>query len=480
MLISKKIQKVIIMANDLLSKKYYEKFKNNTREEFSGYLQEIILDFEEDYYVGLSSPHFLKEMKEILSEINIEYFSPFSFYWANLLENYLELIEAHEEEDSDYIFYFWETGPFSEIFLEKVKESEDTLKVSQSLLSILEENIISFFYIHLSSKDKKFEHPHFYSLLPEIGDFNGKIHINQNKDYVSCTLPKNESTSVGLLSIDNQRKFFDFVIKEKVESFCPSPSNSYLVEIEDLKLNMYPSENTPDAEMSKWVAQSKKALLIIKDISPSLFSLFKEFTHSIIPINEKGIVSYSMQELPSFSSLNYIERDFIDHMDDLLHENGHHYLNMILNQEDLIIEDDEKIYYSPWRQALRPIRGIYHATFTFFWALKLFNDFIEYIEKNPSQILFSTEDQIKIYSRFLEEYTMLTYCYLDLLHAYEVGKILPEGMSLISKIYELISQMEDSFDQRKDKLKTLSLKEFSEFEGLHQLLKEKRSHFSHS
>jgi len=79
-----------------------------------------------------------------------------------------------------------------------------------------------------------------------------------------------------------------------------------------------------------------------------------------------------MQSLPGYSSLNMFDRDQIDLMDDLLHENGHHYLNTFLNHQDLINEDDDKIYYSPWRKALRPVRGIYHATFTFFWALELF------------------------------------------------------------------------------------------------------------
>jgi hypothetical protein len=119
-------------------------------------------------------------------------------------------------------------------------------------------------------------------------------------------------------------------------------------------------------------------------------------------------------------------------MDDLIHENGHHFLNAFLNVQDLFTEDDEKDYYSPWRQALRPIRGIYHACFTFYWGLNLFDDLLT---GHPP---LNEEEREKIKRRFLEEYYMLDYCYPDLVHAHKENKINTQGMELIEQIYEEI------------------------------------------
>lgn len=126
-------------------------------------------------------------------------------------------------------------------------------------------------------------------------------------------------------------------------------------------------------EMKDFSQKIEVALKVIKKYSPDSWDRFGAFTEVIIPIKQSEFVSYSHQELPGFSMINLYDRDFVDLMDDLLHENGHHHLNYYLNISKLIDEPDDLIYYSPWRRTLRPLRGIYHAYFTFFWAFKLFS-----------------------------------------------------------------------------------------------------------
>jgi hypothetical protein len=156
-----------------------------------------------------------------------------------------------------------------------------------------------------------------------------------------------------------------------------------------------------------------------------------------------------MQSLPGYSCLNLFERDDLDLMDDLVHENGHHYLNAYLNHTELIDEGPDQVYYSPWRRALRPIRGIYHAYCTFFWALKLFSDLaIKDEGKNP-----------KILSRALEEAEMLSFCHPLLEWAYERGDIEDEGYEVFKTFQKEVFQIISELPRGKDNAEILELRE---------------------
>lgn len=183
-------------------------------------------------------------------------------------------------------------------------------------------------------------------------------------------------------------------------------------------------------EMKDFSHRIESALKIIKKVSPTSWDRFKSFTDVIVPIKDKEFVSYSHQELPGTSMINMYHRDFTDLLDDLLHENGHHHLNYYLNLGKLIDEPIETIYYSPWRRTLRPLRGIYHAYFTFFWAFKLFSDLAS--EKKLDEVHeFSAKENDKIIWRAIEEYWMLEYSYQDLVWAKKQGLIKATGWKLI-------------------------------------------------
>lgn len=194
---------------------------------------------------------------------------------------------------------------------------------------------------------------------------------------------------------------------------------------------------TPDLDrsISEHIQRIEAAFALIKSASARCYAALEMFTESIVLIDEPGIVSYSLQSLPGYSNINVVERDFVDLIDDLVHENGHHALNAYLNAEELIEEDDDKIFWSPWRRALRPIRGIYHGYLTFFWAYALFGDLHR---AQPRE--FDQAQKEKIMGRFLEEFIMLDFCYGQLCQAHEQGKILPEGMDLVNEVQAVLEQ----------------------------------------
>jgi hypothetical protein len=186
-------------------------------------------------------------------------------------------------------------------------------------------------------------------------------------------------------------------------------------------------------EMKDFSHRIDLALEIIREHSPSSWQRFSAFTETIVPIKNPEFVSYSHQDLPGFSMINMYHRDFVDLIDDLLHENGHHHLNFYLNLEKLIEEPINNIYYSPWRKTLRPLRGIFHAYFTFFWAFKLFSDLLKVKNPNTVHYTFSAGELEKILWRAVEEYYMLSYSFEDLKWARKKGLIHENGWLLIQE-----------------------------------------------
>lgn len=207
-------------------------------------------------------------------------------------------------------------------------------------------------------------------------------------------------------------------------------------------------------EMKDFSHRIEVALKIIRKFSPDSWERFSAFTEVIIPINQPELVSYSHQDLPGYSMINLYHRDFVDLMDDLLHENGHHHLNYYLNLGKLIDEPVDNIYYSPWRRTLRPLRGVYHAYFTFFWAFKLFADLAKAKDVDSIFYLFSDREKEKIYWRVIEEYYMLNYTFSELKWAKKSGLIHENGWKLIEEQQKELKKMSRYIPQWEKKLKT--------------------------
>jgi hypothetical protein len=404
-------------------------------------LKEIKSEIKSGFYFNLI---FKKQLTEILKDKTLKTYSPLKFFWLHLLEDYFFLINCNSEEDQ---FDFWEKSEYCNSFLKLINKKFSVPEASQKLSTNLKNQIISFYYLHLNSNFKSPKFSVKYKIIQEIGDFNQRIYISD------AHLFSDFSNINQFISIKSISKTFlrTNLGKKKINRPLPKIFNNTLA--------LLPTSKDGIKKSDEFKKRIEKALEVIKKYSPDSYKTFLNFTHTILPVDEPGVVSYSLQNLPGYSCINLFERDFIDLMDDLIHENGHHYLNTYLNFCELINEDNEKIYYSPWRNSLRPIRGIYHACFTFFWALHLFGNFFRNIEKMN---FLTTGEKEKVASRFVEEYLMLNYCLPDLKHAFKQKKINSEGMKLVRSIYAQIKpfkkDLERAFDFLGDNTKLISLK----------------------
>ena len=174
----------------------------------------------------------------------------------------------------------------------------------------------------------------------------------------------------------------------------------------------------------------ERARAVLAQAWPEGARTVDEFTSVLIPVDQPEVVSYSFAPVPGWSYLNLFDRDFIDLIDDLVHENAHHHLNHLLAERPFLrpIRDEPLLYYSPWREALRPLRGILHSVFTFAAGAELFRRLWAQRQQ------FTDSEQRKIAARCLEETLQVRYSLVDLDHATRTGRLTTAGQTLVAAI----------------------------------------------
>jgi HEXXH motif-containing protein len=122
-----------------------------------------------------------------------------------------------------------------------------------------------------------------------------------------------------------------------------------------------------------------RAVAIVDAAWPEAGAEIRERTRLVIPRDEPSLVSYSLPSRPGVSFINLRRKRLIDLADDLLHETAHHRLHAIEAARALVLaprrpaDGAELRYWSPWRRAQRPVRGILHAWYTFAFRAELFS-----------------------------------------------------------------------------------------------------------
>lgn len=475
------------MKDQLFSKDFHIKLKKNVERDYRDFIEDLRDDFKRGFTTDVVDGDFLEQLSDILQDECFDTYSPLKFYWLNLVDNIVYVIQLHEEllneegldtdeltEAEDELFSFWNDSDFAESFLNYLNEGAPVVEASNNLVPLLENQIISFYVLHLNQYRQEFDDALMYHTVPELGDFEKRIYLGDDHRVVNMKATPETFPSIPLRFISPEENSLTIEVDDQPVQLKIEKTSSPL-NVDELKLYVVPNCDEGIKKLEKFKENISKALLNIKKAAPHLHTTFKSFTHTIVPVNEKGIVSYSMQSLPGYSSINMFDRDQIDLMDDLLHENGHHYLNTFLNHQDLINEDDDKIYYSPWRKALRPIRGIYHAVFTFYWALELYYHLD--VAAGKKTLPFTSEEKSKIKLRFLEEYFMLDYCKPDLAHAFKNKRVTKEGNQLIQMIYERVAAYKKETETVLKDLKTLDSGKYNEILKLKEELSKTRTHY---
>ncbi len=456
------------MKTNILNSNFQKDTLQNFINDFPDYIDEIFAEFEEEYAISFFSKEFKSEVSKLNHDKNVFKYSPLSFYFAKQLEDSLFLAHLHgevsEDEEAEIdIFDFWKDSDFGEIFLERNQSEggQNILETSISFRPLLENQILSFYYLHISSKPEVQPDILDYYLQSSLGDSNDRVYLTDSHFSVS----QKDLFKDGVLEVNcltNMRASLEVQSNNDIKALLvKKDAETISIDGKTIYIN---SPSHMDDRVDSFKSNCTRALTNIKKASPNLFDCFLTFTNTIVPVDDKGIVSFSSQFLPGYSSLNIVDRDYIELHDDLLHENGHHYMNAILNTTDLIEEDDEQIFYSPWRKARRPIRGIYHAYFTFYWAFQLFHDLTNALINGTDLDGIGTEDISRCATRAKEEFMMLSYSYKDLQKAFDMGKVTEQGKEIMNLVEANLTSAKDTVREFDKHINETDLKKLEELE----------------
>ncbi len=381
----------------------YNRLRQRLKRRYQTLLLRLLKDLKK--YPKLKTAEWLK-----VHHHEIEEFTPVRWYFLQQLENLVFFVSAPLSDDQDEftsieddVFETWNKSEFADVFLKLLNKGKSLKQASVETAKLFDLHLVALGNLHLLKVDKSNQH---YRIQGSLGDVKKK----QSRSNLLETTLHLEGKELGL----------------KTSSL---------------------------KEMKQFSTRIEVACKVIRHFSPSSWERFQAFTEVIIPISQKEFVSYSHQELPGTSMINLYDRDFVDTLDDLIHENGHHHLNYYLNLESLIQEPIDCIYYSPWRRTLRPLRGIYHAYFTFYWAFKLFSDMVSSKDLDSIFYVFNDKEKEKIIWRVVEEYHMLNYSFADLQWAKKKKLISKDGWELIKEQQAILNRFKKKIPLWEKKLK---------------------------
>jgi len=119
------------------------------------------------------------------------------------------------------------------------------------------------------------------------------------------------------------------------------------------------------------IAKVNKALAVLNQV-PEVYTFINNIVKSIQILKAEDAetdISYSHPDIPFSIFFSLCEEDSLISdlrvAESILHEAMHLYLTLIENFVPLIKPYTKEVYYSPWRDEERPIRGVLHGMFVF-------------------------------------------------------------------------------------------------------------------
>ena len=208
---------------------------------------------------------------------------------------------------------------------------------------------------------------------------------------------------------------------------------------------------TVAATSADQVKRIKQAWTIIQEAWPEGQDVLALLTARIIPLKAKGVVSFSYRHRPGLSFINCFDRDNLDLVDDVIHENSHHHLNLLLRKQFSIMGiATSRSSILPARRSLRPLRGILHAAFTFTMGAMLFERLSTWASGLGGSARWkraglTQRDLQRARFRCLEEVESVRYSIQDLEYAsWHLKWLTGSGQRLVKQLAEAIEQVEQS------------------------------------
>jgi len=144
-------------------------------------------------------------------------------------------------------------------------------------------------------------------------------------------------------------------------------------------------ESVGNSSIDQFAKIISNSLIFLKKASPLFYDEFEAYVAEIKLFNSDRLVG--MTDPRVFGTV-YIcvpnadvtpDAYFCEH---IIHETSHLHLNTLFAQDCLILNDFNERYAAPIRPDLRPMYGIFHATFVLSRMVRIFNQLVKFLENS--------------------------------------------------------------------------------------------------
>jgi len=140
----------------------------------------------------------------------------------------------------------------------------------------------------------------------------------------------------------------------------------------------YEREWSSPGELNRWSNSISEAVQLFQScgLNNTLTEL-KLLIRVIVPLKfiQESNQSSSLPDLPGVICMSWVD-DILQIMEAIVHEAGHHKLCMV-EREGQLTASSEAIFRSPWRDDLRPARGLIHGSYAFLGVAFLWDSLLK-------------------------------------------------------------------------------------------------------
>ncbi len=139
------------------------------------------------------------------------------------------------------------------------------------------------------------------------------------------------------------------------------------------------ADTTTAKSLAAMIASSLK---VIEDLTPELAARLGELVKWYVPLRSDDFRVHNSFSASTLFGVIFLSDAYDDFRlaEAIVHEYHHNELFCLMAGETLFVEDQQELYYSPWRTDPRPLTGLFHAIYVFSNVLT----FLELAQKRAS------------------------------------------------------------------------------------------------
>ncbi|MCK5882560.1 MAG: hypothetical protein KAG61_02635 [Bacteriovoracaceae bacterium] len=316
-----------------------------------------------DFNSDLLTDDFHQTLYKLIFSTEAEIYSPLKHFWLKSVEDFFYILELHYDqedgglsEDEDLFSQeerfveleeAWTKTPFAGAFNDMLNEEVNVSDASMALISLMESQILSFYYVHFPSEEFECETAFLYNAHPALGDYENRIYLTDSCKVVEFEQSFELYPSIPVSEIDHNGEVLG--IDENAETtFLQINKNQWSFKTATGKvIQVLPSDESHCDQMD---ATTKKLSEIFAK-NPILSSVANSLLSVVIPSSNQELIAEGLYDRLYFD----LSRDESELESDLLFAAGELLAHSIDEAYQITGEEDDSAYFScPWRNEKLP------------------------------------------------------------------------------------------------------------------------------